>query len=178
MKRFNGTFAEWLLSHVLVTDMGHDTPCWLWQGHITEKGYARTCIPRAFGAEPRRQRVHRFAFKMLKGEVPEELHLDHLCRVKHCCNPDHLEPVSAAENNRRVPSEVRAVASAKACEMLRKRAQLAGRPYLGGKNCHHAKSPEDLNAAGKCRLCRNEYMRAWGQRHPGYRQRYPHRKAS
>ncbi|UQA97673.1 HNH endonuclease [Streptomyces halobius] len=37
----------------------------------------------------------------LPGELPPEQHLDHLCRNRACVTPDHLEPVSCAENPRR-----------------------------------------------------------------------------
>lgn len=37
----------------------------------------------------------------LVGPIPSGLQLDHLCRTRHCVNPDHLEPVSQQENNRR-----------------------------------------------------------------------------
>jgi hypothetical protein len=32
------------------------------------------------------------------GEVPPGLDLDHRCRVRRCCNPDHVRPVSRREN--------------------------------------------------------------------------------
>lgn len=43
--------------------------------------------------------AHRFAFKRRFGHLPPVL--DHLCRQPACCNPDHLEAVSQAENCRR-----------------------------------------------------------------------------
>ena len=45
--------------------------------------------------------AHRFAYEMLVGPIPEGLDLDHLCRVRHCVNPNHLEPVTRSENLRR-----------------------------------------------------------------------------
>jgi len=49
-------------------------------------------------------------YVMAKGPIPDGLTLDHLCRVRHCVNPDHLEPVTQTENRRRgvraqVPSD-------------------------------------------------------------------------
>ena len=38
---------------------------------------------------------------MHHGPVPEGLELDHLCRIRHCVNPDHVEPVTCAVNVRR-----------------------------------------------------------------------------
>lgn len=47
------------------------------------------------------RRAHRVAYELLVGPIPEGLVLDHLCRVRHCVNPDHLEPVTKRENERR-----------------------------------------------------------------------------
>lgn len=69
--------------------------CWLWQGGITPNGYGRI---RFYGVD---SYVHRVVFQQLRGPIPAGLQLDHLCRVRHCCNPAHLEPVTADENLRR-----------------------------------------------------------------------------
>jgi HNH endonuclease len=45
--------------------------------------------------------AHRLAYTLAHGSVPEGLELDHLCRVPRCINPDHLEPVTPSENQRR-----------------------------------------------------------------------------
>ena len=45
--------------------------------------------------------VHRAMFEAHKGPVPDGLCLDHLCRVRNCANPEHLEPVTNKENLRR-----------------------------------------------------------------------------
>lgn len=48
-----------------------------------------------------RKVVHRIAYELLVGPIPDGLQLDHLCRVRNCVNPDHLEPVTGQENMRR-----------------------------------------------------------------------------
>jgi hypothetical protein len=45
--------------------------------------------------------AHRHAYEQARGSVPDGLVLDHLCRNRWCCNPDHLEPVTNEENIRR-----------------------------------------------------------------------------
>ena len=68
--------------------------CWLWTGCLTGPGYARY-----LGAEHRGMLVHRVIYEIFKGKIKGDL--DHLCNVRHCCNPDHLEDVTTAENLRR-----------------------------------------------------------------------------
>jgi hypothetical protein len=67
------------------------TPCWLWTGGKQSAGYGTY----------RQRLVHRRAYTLLRGAIHRALKLDHLCRRPICCNPDHLEPVTHAENLRR-----------------------------------------------------------------------------
>lgn len=66
--------------------------CWLWSGRLTEKGYGRCHI------EGKERRVHRYIFEKTNGPVPDGMELDHLCRVRHCVNPEHLEVVTSRVN--------------------------------------------------------------------------------
>jgi hypothetical protein len=65
--------------------------CWLWTGTLAE-GYG------SFYAVNSNMPAHRFAWEELRGEIPEGLVLDHVCRVHRCVNPAHLEPVTNGEN--------------------------------------------------------------------------------
>lgn len=69
--------------------------CWLWLGSKHPSGYA------AMSVENRSRYVHRLSYELFVGPIPEGLTIDHLCRVRNCVNPNHLEPVTAAENTRR-----------------------------------------------------------------------------
>jgi hypothetical protein len=75
--------------------LGHDTPCWLWQLTTSDQGYG---LERTRSG--RMVKAHRVYYEAQHGPVPLGLQLDHLCRVRHCVNPDHLEPVTGAENVR------------------------------------------------------------------------------
>lgn len=69
--------------------------CWLWTGAQRHNGYGHLWTPDGFMA------AHRFAYQALSGPIPADAELDHLCRVRRCVNPDHLEPVARGENVRR-----------------------------------------------------------------------------
>lgn len=76
--------------------------CWEWQGAKTSNGYGdgwNYLYPGAGGK--RRVSAHRQSYVMAKGEIPEGLQIDHLCRNKKCVNPEHLEAVTQQENMRR-----------------------------------------------------------------------------
>ncbi len=72
-----------------------DSGCWVWTGYRNENGYGQ------IGADSVVVLAHRWFYEQLVEPIPEGLTLDHLCRVKACVNPEHLEPVTLAENIRR-----------------------------------------------------------------------------
>lgn len=72
--------------------------CWLWTGYTNSCGYG---LIKTRGDNQRARVVHRVIYESLIGPLPEGMVLDHLCRVRRCVNPDHMEVVSPEENNRR-----------------------------------------------------------------------------
>jgi hypothetical protein len=81
----------------VVEDCGYSSPCWLctrWRHPVT--GYAQLCDGTGKGRV-----AHVVMWERVNGPVPEGMQLDHLCTIRHCINPAHLEPVTGAENVRR-----------------------------------------------------------------------------
>jgi hypothetical protein len=66
--------------------------CWLWQRGVNPVS--------GYGMLGRRW-AHRVVYEREVGPIPEGKELDHLCRVKACVNPDHLEAVTKSENAKR-----------------------------------------------------------------------------
>jgi HNH endonuclease len=78
-------------------DRGYKTTCWIWQLSRNTHGY---------GSMTRRPSeksglAHIILYERRYGTVPDGLELDHLCRVRCCVNPDHLEPVPRRVNVQR-----------------------------------------------------------------------------
>jgi hypothetical protein len=76
-----------------------DIDCWPWVGRIDHKGYGE--YRPYFGGREYSLRAHRVSYELLVGPIPDGLVIDHLCRVRNCVNPAHLEPVTNQENVRR-----------------------------------------------------------------------------
>lgn len=97
--------------------------CWPWKRGLEGGGYGWF----------RRDRAHRHAYRFVKGEIPAELEIDHLCRNRRCVNPAHLEAVTHAENMRRAVAHR---AKRKTCP--------SGHPFEGNRT-----------PSGRCRPCHN-----------------------
>jgi hypothetical protein len=122
-----------------------DTGCWLWKAGTNVYGYGAFRITETGKVV----RSHRLAYEVLVGEIPPGLEIDHLCRVRACLNPAHLEPVTHKENMRRSPMQPVMAA--------RNRAKThcpSGHEY-GGDNLVIA--ADGVNRL--CRICRREKHR-------------------
>lgn len=120
--------------------------CWLWTGPTNATGYGQIHLS---GDNHHRPLVHRLVYELLVGPIPAELTLDHLCRIRSCCNPGHLEPVSYRENLLRGDTLAAANAAKTHCP--------AGHPYDEANTYVH-------NNGRGCRICRNEHSRAYRRR--------------
>jgi len=109
--------------------------CWIWRGGIMGRGYG------TFFVDGVSHRVHRLAYRLLVGEIEEELTVDHLCKIKICVNPSHMELVTRAENSRR------AFTGIVQCPK--------GHPYDESNTIFHG----PLRRNRKCRQCNNARRR-------------------
>jgi HNH endonuclease len=75
---------------------GYQTNCWFWLLAKNPQGYGM-----CRDSTGKMALAHRAYYELEHGPIPEDLQCDHLCRVPACIRPDHIEPVSAAENVRR-----------------------------------------------------------------------------
>lgn len=115
--------------------------CWLYAKSITNTGYGVI-----FG-EGKTHAAHRVMYTNMVGEIPKGLEIDHLCRVRRCINPAHLEAVTTAENVRRGAGV--GVINALKTHCIRGHA-------LSGYNCMTVALPPKYKPERRCRTCQNK----------------------
>lgn len=88
-----------VLSRIEIRDTGYDTPCWIFTGSTSQRGYGKVGSRR--DGRNVFELAHRVVWSAANGPIPDGLHLDHLCSTRGCVCPTHAAPVSPFENNRR-----------------------------------------------------------------------------
>ena len=73
--------------------------CWLWGMAIDTTGYG--VLGRKENGKIKKYYAHRVMYEVAKGKIPKGHSIDHLCRIRRCINPKHLEAVTPRENNYR-----------------------------------------------------------------------------
>lgn len=127
-----------------LSDVDHlvdENGCWIWQ--LGKTGYGDKQYGQKWDKTKKKYvRAHRWYYEQAKGQIPDEMDVDHLCRVRLCVNPDHLEAVSHAENLRRGPR-------------------------VSGPTCKNGHERTEENTIVKsdgnrrCRVCFNAWMREY-----------------
>lgn len=69
------------------------TGCWIGKTELLNNGYHRFNI-----YKNERVMLHKLMYERYKGSIPYGMEIDHLCKNKRCCNPDHLEIVTRVQN--------------------------------------------------------------------------------
>lgn len=129
-----------LISHVEKGPGG----CWLWTAQLDKGGYGKVKL------DGRPWMAHRAAYTLLVGPIPAGLTLDHLCRVRNCVNPDHLEPVTLKENLMRGRTPAALNSAKTACPQ--------GHPY-DEHNTYRWRGRR------MCKKCQRASTRRWRQAH-------------
>lgn len=73
--------------------------CWLWEAATQNRGYGQFSVGTRL--TQKQLLAHRVSYELLVAPIPDGLTIDHLCLVKRCVNPEHMEVVTRAENTRR-----------------------------------------------------------------------------
>lgn len=133
--------VELFCSKVKVTES-----CWLYEGYVNPGGYGQ------FAIKGSSRRAHRIMWELVGRKVDPTLQLDHLCRVRNCVNPDHLEQVTGKVNSLRGLTVT--------AENFNKSYCIHGHPF----------TPKNMvkgitrSYERRCRTCQNRMSRTYYQR--------------
>jgi len=138
-------FAIWTEHWPIILDA--TTGCWIWTGTLDPLGYGRWTL--CDGNQGKL--AHRVVYEAVIGPIPPGLDLDHLCRVRRCVGPTHLEPVTTAEN----------VLRGEGFSARNKRKTHCSRGHeLSGDNVKMISTPKSRNTR-RCMACARFYALAY-----------------
>ena len=110
--------------------------CWLWPGATVAGGYGKTHAMVA----------HRYSYAALKGEILPNYQIDHLCSVRACVNPEHLDMVTLEQDGAR--------------KKIRNRWRGWATHCARGHEMNDMTTAWRSNGRGRqCRICQNERTR-------------------
>jgi hypothetical protein len=118
-------------------------PCLVFTGARDGGGYGRI-------HHKGQHNVHRLAWQLLVGDIPDGMHLDHLCRNPPCWWSDHLQVVTLVENVERGYGPIAQHARRTHCKQ--------GHEFTEA-NTYIAPSDGKRAARRKCRACNRERSR-------------------
>ena len=132
---FEQRYAKILATKVDYLENG----CWEFTGY-TKRGYGYIMH------DGKNYLAHRFSYLATHGAIPK-LTLDHTCNNRACINPDHLEPTTLLENQKRSPNS-----------------------NVSKTHCKrgHEFTPENtvkVPGGRGCRTCRRQQQRKWRLEH-------------
>lgn len=145
-----------------------NTGCWLFTGADRNgDGYGAFNVGDKSEGTYRLRSAHRVSYEIFVGPIPEGLHLDHLCRVRCCVNPAHLEPVTCRENLRRGIGTGSGVVADK--DTAARRGNVAAKRAITHCPRGHEYDEENTyhhpNGTRHCRACYRERYREKKQSH-------------
>ena len=120
-------------------EINPDTDCWEWIAGKDKYGYGVFWFGKTMKA-------HRWSYDYWIGDLDPDLEIDHLCRVRSCQNPDHLEQVTCKVNILR--GETRAAENAAKTHCHRGHEFTDANIYIYNNHRH-------------CRECQRERSRVW-----------------
>lgn len=129
------------------TKVDRSGSCWLWVGPLKKDGYGIAAF------DGRTRQVHRVAYELAVGSIPAKFTVDHLCRVRNCVRPEHLELVNGAENTRRAQEANGTGQYATHCPQ--------GHPY------DEVNTYVDKRGFRYCKTCQRQRTREWRERRRG-----------
>lgn len=119
--------------------------CWLWAGTINHLGYGHVA------RDGKTEMAHRIVYEHEVGLIPDGLTLDHLCKVRHCVNPRHMEVVTLKENILRGTSPSATNAKKTHC--------VNGHEFNEENTGWHR--TRNNQPARYCKTCRHKHVNAW-----------------
>lgn len=124
-------------------DIDPERGCWISRYSVGSHGYAQIGWNEP-GERTQMKLVHRVAYVAVRGPIPADMTVDHMCKQRRCCNPDHLRLLSNYENGRRTD----------------------GRDWPVGQcaNGHPNSMLEEFSGRMHCGVCYREWQLAWAKR--------------